>query len=155
MGKVEHSIEVHVPVTTVYNQWTQFEEFPKFMEAVKEVRQIDDDTLEWAAEINGKVERWTAKIGEQEPDERITWHSTNGPQNAGGVWFDRLDENTTRVHLRMDWRPEGVTETIGDVLGFDDRMVKGDLERFKDFIESEHKESGSWRGEIKHGDRVS
>jgi uncharacterized membrane protein len=155
VGKVEQSIEVNAPVTTVYNQWTQFEEFPRFMESVREVRQLDDKSLQWTAEINGKEETWTADIGEQEPDQRVTWHSTSGPQNAGAVWFDRIDANRTRVHLQMDWQPANVTEKLGDVLGFDDRQIKGDLERFKEFIESRGAESGAWRGEIKHGDRVS
>ena len=143
MGKVEQTIEVAVPVTTAYNQWTQFEEFPRFMEGVKNVVQKDDKTLEWTAEIT-----------EQEPDERITWHSTSGPQNAGAVWFDRLSENSTRVHLEMNWQPEGVTEKLGDALGFDDRRIRGDLERFKEFVESRGTETGAWRGEISQGDRV-
>ena len=155
MGKVEQAIEVNVPITTAYNQWTQFEDFPRFMQGVKDVRQMDDKTLEWTAEIGGKEETWRAVIGEQEPDERITWHSITGPQNAGAVHFERIDANRTRVHMVMEWQPrDDITEKVGDALGFDDRQVKGDLERFKEFIESRGAETGAWRGEIEHGERV-
>ena len=154
MGKVKQSIDVNVPLTTAYNQWTQFEEFPRFMEAVQEVRQVDDKTLEWTAEINGQVERWTAEIATQEPDERVAWHSTSGPQNAGTVTFESLGDNRTRVNLEMNWQPEGAVQKVGDVLGFDDRQVRGDLERFKEFIESHGTETGAWRGEIEASERV-
>lgn len=148
MGKVEASIDVNVPISTAYNQWTQFEEFPKFMEAVKAVRQIDEKTLEWHAHLAGDDEKWTAEISEQEPDQRIAWHSISGSQNAGVVTFHRIDDNTTRVMLQMEWQPAGVVQRAGDLLGFDDRQVKGDLKRFKEFIESRGKETGAWRGEI-------
>jgi len=154
MGKVQQSIDVNVPVTTAYNQWTQFEDFPRFMEGVKEVRQLDDKTLEWTAEINGKEETWTADIVEQEPDQRVTWHSTSGRQNAGAVSFERLGDNETRVTLEMGWQPDGAVEKAGDALGFDDRQVRGDLERFKKFLESRGTETGAWRGEIEAGERV-
>ena len=148
-SKVEHSIDVNVPLSTAYNQWTQFEEFPRFMEAVKQVRQLDDRTLEWTAEIAGNEETWTAEITEQEPDERIAWRARSGAANGGVVTFHRIDDNTTRVMLQMEWEPEGAVQRVGDVLGFDDRQVKGDLERFKEFIESRGTETGAWRGEIK------
>ncbi len=154
MGKIEQSIDVNVPVTTAYNQWTQFEEFPKFMSAVKRVEQLDDETLEWTAEMGGKQEKWTAKIATQEPDKRIAWHSTSGRQNAGAVSFEPIDNNRARVTLQMEWQPEGDLEKSADALGFDDRQVRGDLERFKKFIESRHTETGAWRGEIKDGERV-
>jgi uncharacterized membrane protein len=154
MGKIEQSIDVNVPVTTAYNQWTQFEEFPKFMSAVKRVEQLDDETLEWTAEIGGREENWKALIATQEPDKRVAWHSTAGPQNAGAVAFERIDDNRTRVTLQMDWQPQGIAEKAGDALGFDDRQVRGDLERFKKFIEERHTETGAWRGEIKAGERV-
>jgi uncharacterized membrane protein len=148
MAKIEKSIDVNVPVSTAYNQWTQFEEFPRFMEGVKSVRQLDDKTLEWNAEIAGNDETWTAEISEQTPDQRIAWHATGGKTNAGVVTFHHIDDNTTRVMLQMEWEPEGAVQRAGDALGFDDRRVEGDLERFKEFIESRGQETGAWRGEI-------
>ena len=149
MGKIEESIDVNVPMETAYNQWTQFEEFPRFMEGIESVKQIDDKTLEWHANIAGNDEKWTAEIDEQVPNERIAWRSTSGVRNDGIVTFTNVDDNTTRVTLSMDWEPYGVVQHAGDALGFDDRRVKGDLERFKEFIESRGKETGAWRGEIK------
>jgi len=148
VGKVEASIEVNVPVSTAYNQWTQFEEFPEFMEGVKQVRQLDDKTLEWTAEIAGKEQTWRAEIDEQEPDQRIAWHATEGARNAGSVDFHRIDDNTTRVMLMLDYEPEGALEKIGDAAGIPQRQIEGDLERFKEFIESRGTESGAWRGRI-------
>ena len=155
MGKVSESIEVNVPVTTAYNQWTQFEEFPKFMQGVESVTQIDDKTIEWHANIAGDDETWTAEITEQEPDQRIAWQSTSGARNNGIVSFERVDENRTRVTLEMDWEAEGLVQRAGDALGFDDRRVRGDLEKFKEFIESRGSETGAWRGEIDGGQEVS
>ncbi|HVL03922.1 MAG TPA: SRPBCC family protein [Acidimicrobiales bacterium] len=149
--KVEQSIDVNVPISTAYNQWTQFEEFPKFMEGVKQVRQLDDQTLEWTAEIGGNEESWQARISEQEPDLRVAWHATTGAKNAGVVTFHRIDDNTTRVMLQMEWEPQNAAEQVGGALGFDDRRIQGDLERFKEFIESRGTETGAWRGEIKQG----
>ena len=148
MGKVEASIDVNVPVSTAYNQWTQFEEFPQFMEGVKQVRQLDDRTLEWTANIAGSEETWRAEIDQQEPDQRIAWHSIEGARNAGAVDFHRLDDNTTRIMLMMEFEPEGAVKQVGDALGFPERRVRGDLQRFKDFIESRGGESGAWRGRI-------
>ena len=150
-SKVEQSIDVNVPLSTAYNQWTQFEEFPRFMKGVNEVRQLDDKTLEWHADIAGNEETWTAEITEQRPDERIAWRSRSGNMNAGVVTFHRIDDNTTRVMLQMEWDPKGPIQNAGDALGFDDRQVKGDLERFKEFIEARGTETGAWRGEIKQG----
>jgi uncharacterized membrane protein len=155
MASVQKSIEVNVPLSTVYNQWTQFEEFPRFMDAVKSVRQLDEKTLEWTASIAGQDETWTAEITEQEPDQRIAWQSTTGNRNAGIVSFDELGTDRTRVTLEMTWQPEGALERAGDVMGFVDRQVQGDLERFKEFIESRGQETGAWRGEIKEGAGVS
>lgn len=149
MAKIEQSVDVNVPVGTAYNQWTQFEEFPRFMEGVKEVRQLDDQRLEWTAEIGGNEETWTAEISEQTPDERIAWHAIGGKTNAGVVTFHRIDDDTTRVMLQMEWEPEGAVQQTGAALGLDDRQVKGDLERFKEYIESSAAESGAWRGEVK------
>src|SRR5688500_1993571 len=135
MANIEHSVQVNVPVRTAYNQWTQFEEFPRFMEGVKEVRQIDDTRLHWRAEIAGKDQEWYAVISEQLPDERVAWHSTSGAHNAGVVTFHRIDDGVTRVMLQIDYEPEGFVEHAGDMLGMVSRRVEGDLERFKEFIE--------------------
>jgi uncharacterized membrane protein len=121
------------------------------MEAVKQVRQLDDKTLEWTANIGGQEETWTAEITEQNPDERVAWHAISGNSNAGVVTFHRLDENTTRVTLQMEWQPEGAVQQTGAALGFDDREIKGDLERFKKFIEERGTETGAWRGEVPQG----
>ena len=150
MPSVEQSIEVEVPVATAYNQWTQFEEFPRFMEGVKAVRQLEDKRLQWVAEVGGHTEEWEAEITEQHPDHRIAWTSTSGKGNAGVVTFHRLDEARTKVMVQLDWDSEGLTESLGAAVGADDRRVKGDLERFKELIESRGAESGAWRGEIEH-----
>jgi uncharacterized membrane protein len=149
MSQVVKSIDVDVPVRTAYNQWTQFETFPHFMEGVQEVRQLDDKRLHWRANIGGKEEEWDAEITEQDPDQRVAWTSTSGAPNAGVVTFHRLGENQTRVTLQLDYDPEGIVENIGDALGFVSRRVEGDLERFKAFIETRGQETGAWRGEIK------
>ena len=151
MGKIEQTIDVNVPIETAYNQWTQFEEFPRFMDGIESVKQIDDKTIEWHANIAGNDETWTAEIVEQLPSQRIEWRSTSGARNNGVVTFTKVDDDTTRVTLSMDWEPQGPIQAAGDKLGFDDRQVKGDLERFKEFIESRGKETGAWRGEIKQG----
>ena len=148
MSTVEKSVDVNVPVSTAYNQWTQFEEFPRFMEGVKSVTQTDDTHLRWVAEIAGKEKEWDAEISEQSPDQRIAWHSTSGARNAGVVTFHRLDDNTTRVTLQMDVDPEGVVENVGEFFGVLDGRVEGDMERFKEFIESRGAETGAWRGEV-------
>jgi uncharacterized membrane protein len=148
MTRVVQSVDVKVPVTSVYNQWTQFEDFPRFMEGVKSVDQIDDTHLRWVAEVAGKDETWNAEITEQHADERIAWNATSGAENAGVVTFHRIDDDTTRVTLQLDADPEGVVENVGTALGFLDRRVKGDLDRFKEFIEARGAESGAWRGAV-------
>jgi len=152
MSKVLDSIDVSVPVRTAYNQWTQFESFPTFMDGVKSVRQLNDTTLEWLADVAGVEKRWQAKITEQEPDQRIAWTSVGGAHNAGVVTFHRLAEGESRVTLQLDVDPEGPIENAGDALGFVKRRVKGDLERFKTFIEDRGTATGAWRGEVKQGD---
>jgi uncharacterized membrane protein len=147
-SNILESVDVAVPVTVAYNQWTQFEEFPRFMEGVESVQQIDDRHLHWRAEIGGDVVEWDAEITEQIPDTRIAWRSLSGAKNAGVVTFHRLDDDHTRVALQIDYRPEGAVETIGDLLGVVKRRTKGDLERFKEFIEERGAETGAWRGEI-------
>jgi uncharacterized membrane protein len=149
MSEIMESVDVDVPVRTAYDQWTQFESFPQFMDGVKQVRQLDDRTLEWVADVAGKEKRWKAKITEQEPDQRIAWTSTEGARNAGVVTFHRLGEGKSRVTLQLDVEPEGALETAGDALGVVKRRVKDDMERFQSFIESRGTETGAWRGEVK------
>jgi uncharacterized membrane protein len=148
MGLVEKSIDVNVPVQVAYNQWTQFEEFPKFMQGVKEVRQIDDTTLHWTAEIGGQEREWKANISEQIPDERIAWAGEGDTPNAGVVTFHRLDDGTTRIMLQMEYDPTNFKEKAGDLLGIIGRRVDGDLKRFKEFIEARGQETGAWRGTV-------
>jgi uncharacterized membrane protein len=148
MSTIEQSIDVNVPVRTVYNQWTQFEEFPRFMEGVEEVRQRNARCLHWRAPIGGRVEEWDAVITEQHPDERIAWKNTTGAPNAGVVTFHRLADTKTRVMLQMEYEPQGVVENLGDLLGVVSRRVANDLERCKAFIEARGQETGAWRGEI-------
>jgi uncharacterized membrane protein len=148
MSNITESIDVEVPVRTAYDQWTQFEEFPKFMSAIERVDQLDDQRLHWVAKVAGKTKEWDAKITEQTPDQRVAWTATSGAENAGVVTFHRIDDNKTRVTVQMDVDPEGVVENVGDAVGVPDRQVKGDLERFKEFIESRGRETGAWRGEV-------
>jgi len=148
VSTIEQSIEVEVPVSTAYNQWTQFEDFPHFMEGVKEVKQLDDVTLHWTAEIAGQVREWDAKITEQEPDQRIAWTDIGGANNAGVVTFHRLDDARSKVMLQIEFEPEGAVEKVGDALGAVKLRTKGDLERFKAFIESRGQETGAWRGKV-------
>ncbi len=148
MSLVEQSIEVNVPARTAYNQWTQFEDFPRFMEGVEKVVQKDDTTLHWTADIGGAEREWEAKITEQTPDQRIAWTSMDGPYNSGVVTFHRIDDNTCRVMLQMEVVPENFRDKVADVLGVVRGRVKGDLERFKSFIEERGHETGAWRGEV-------
>ena len=150
MSSVEASVEVAVPVRTAYNQWTQFEEFPRFMEGVESVVQRDDTHLHWTAEIGGARREWDAEITEQHPDERIAWRATEGAENAGVVTFHRLDDATTKVMLQLEFDPEGLVEQVGDKLGFVRRRATGDLDRFKDFIEERGTETGAWRGNVEN-----
>jgi uncharacterized membrane protein len=152
MASIEQSIEVTVPVRTAYNQWTQFEEFPRFMEGVESVRQLDDKRLQWRANIGGKTKEWVAEITEQRPDERIAWTSRGGAYNAGVVTFHRLSDTRTKLMLQVDYGPEGVVETVGDAVGLVSARIKGDLQRFKEFIELRQSETGAWRGEIERGE---
>ena len=149
MSQIIEAIDVDVPVRTAYDQWTQFESFPEFMDGIKQVRQLDDRTLEWVADVAGTEKRWKATITEQEPDQRIAWTSTEGARNAGVVTFHRLGEGRSRVTLQLDVEPDGPIETVGDALGVVRNRVKDDMKRFKTFIESRGTETGAWRGEIK------
>ena len=148
MASVQSTIDVHVPITTAYNQWTQFEEFPSFMEGVKDVTQLDDTHLHWVAEIGGVQEEWDAEITEQHPDERVAWKSTGGRPNSGVVTFHRIDDDTTRITLQLEWEPDGMKESAGAKLGLDERQVEGDLERFRDMVERQGVETGAWRGDV-------
>jgi uncharacterized membrane protein len=148
MSTTETTIEVDLPVSTVYNQWTQFEDFPQFMEGVESVTQIDDKRLHWVAEIAGAREEWDAEIIDQEPDRRISWRAISGTPNGGTVTFEPLGPNSTRVTLDLDVEPEGLKEKIGEKLGFVSRQAENDLKRFKEFIESRGTETGAWRGDI-------
>ena len=148
MATVEKFVDVNVPVRVAYNQWTQFEDFPKFMEGVKRVEQLDDKRLHWVVEIGGKAEEYDAEITEQVPDQRIAWRSTSGPQNSGLVSFHPLDANRTRVLLQMEYEPRGAVENAGDMLGVVSMRLQGDLDRFKKFIEARGVETGAWRGSV-------
>ncbi|MGA6162162.1 SRPBCC family protein [Amycolatopsis magusensis] len=148
MGTITETVEVGVPVSTAYNQWTQFESFPEFMEGVEEVRQLDDTHTHWKVKIGGAEREFDATITEQHPDERVAWRSDDGPRHAGVITFHRIDDNRTRVTAQMDIDPEGFIENVGDKLGVLDRRIKGDMKRFESFIESRGRESGSWRGDV-------
>ena len=147
-SNVEESIEVNVPVGTAYNQWTQFEEFPMFMDSVHEVRQVDRTHLRWRADVAGKEKEWDAEITEQIPDKRIAWRSTSGVPNGGVVTFHKIDDTTTKVMLQMQYTPEGAVESIGDALGAVRMQTRRNLERFKEMIEARGTETGAWRGEV-------
>ena len=149
MSTVTESVDVNVPVRTAYNQWTQFEEFPRFMDGVREIRQLDDTRMHWKTEIAGVKREFDAEITEQVPDERVAWKSVDGEKQAGVVTFHRLDDTHTRVTVQMDFDPQGVIETAGAKLGVVDHRVKGDLNRFREFIEGRQGvETGAWRGEV-------
>ena len=148
MSQVTESVDVAVPVRTAYNQWTQFEEFPQFMSGVQQVEQLDDRTLRWVAEIAGVRRQWIATVLEQVPNRKVAWAATEGATNAGAVTFETVGGSATRVTLALDYEPEGVVEKVGDAVGVLKRRVKGDLERFKELVESRGAETGAWRGEV-------
>ena len=154
MPRVDDSIEVEVPVQTAYNQWTQFEEFPKFMDGIQSVQQLDDGHVRWVAEVAGEKREWTTEITDQKPDEKIAWKTIDGEvKNDGVVTFQQLGENKTRVDVQMEVEGESGAENMaGDLLGVVKGQVRGDLERFKQLIESRGQETGAWRGEVKDGD---
>jgi uncharacterized membrane protein len=155
MEAVKESIEVNVPVSAAYNQWTQFEEFPKVMEGVEAVEQIDDTRLRWVAEVNGERREWRAEIVEQKPDERIAWRAVDANGPNGIVTFDPLGEETTLVTVEMSYEPEGLKETLGAKIGLDLRQVGEDPQRFKQLVEALGTETGAWRGEVHAGERRS
>lgn len=148
VASVTKSVDVDVPVRTAYNQWTQFEEFPRFMEGVEEIRQVDPTHTHWKTRVGGVEREFEAEITEQHPDERVAWKSLSGPDQAGVVTFHRLNDDQARITVQLDWTPDNATEKVGDVLNADERRVQGDLERFKEFIEARGVESGAWRGDV-------
>jgi uncharacterized membrane protein len=148
MSGITQSVDVEVPITTVYNQWTQFESFPHFMDGVEEVRQLDDQHTHWVTKVGGTTREFDATITEQHPDERVAWKSDSGPRHAGVITFHQLDPTHTRVTAQMEIDPEGFLEKVGDKLGVVEGRVKGDLQRFKEFIEHRGSETGAWRGDV-------
>ena len=151
MSRIKEQIEVDVPVRVAYDQWTQFESFPQFMEGVDRVVQLDDKTLEWTASIAGKTKHWRAEILEQQPDRVVSWRSIEGAQNDGSIAFEPLGPDKTRATLQLDVEPEGLVEKAGDALGIVERRVRGDLERFREFIEGRGQATGDWRGRVEGG----
>ncbi len=149
MSAIEKTIEVAVPIRMAYNQWTQFEDFPEFMEGVTAVKQLDDKRLRWHAEVLGKDLEWTAEITQQIPDRQIAWRSTSGSKNEGSISFEPVDAAHTKLKLRMEYEPEGGVETVGSAIGLFSGRVEGDLRRFKEFIEARLSETGAWRGAIR------
>lgn len=152
MARVQESIDVDVPVSTAYNQWTQFETFPVFMKGVESVEQIDETSLQFRTAIAGVRREYLAQITEQRPDQKIAWVSTDKPRNAGTVTFEALDAERSRVNVELEWEPEGVTEKTGSALAADSRQVSADLGRFKEFIESRGIETGEWRSSVHRGE---
>ena len=148
MSQIIESIDVDVPVTTAYNQWTQFEQFPDFLEHVDALEQKTDTLTHWKVSVAGQSREFDAVITEQHPDERVAWRATSGTQNAGAVTFHRLDADRTKIMLQLDVDPEGFVEQAGDRLGFVSRRAASDLERFKEYIEARGRETGAWRGDI-------
>ena len=149
METIKKTIEVEQPIRTVYNQWTQFEDFPRFMKGVKRVTQLDDRRLHWEAEIAGKDKEWDARITDQVPDHVISWQSDGGEYTSGAVNFTPVGPNRTQISLQLTYEPEGFVEKTGDALGVVSSRVEGDLERFKKFIENRGQETGAWRGTIR------
>jgi uncharacterized membrane protein len=148
MKTIEESIEIEAPLSTAYNQWTQFESFPQFMEGVERVEQKGDTRLHWVAEIGGEKREWDAEITEQHPDHRVAWKALDQEGPNGVVTFHKLDEAHTKIMVQMEYEPEGMKESMGSFVGLDSHRVKGDLKSFKEFIESRSHETGAWRGEI-------
>ena len=154
MERITKTFEINAPVRAVYNQWTQFEQFPRFMDGVKEVRQMDETHLHWKASVAGKEKEWDAEIVEQVPDQRIAWRSTSGAANAGTVRFEQVNQGRSRVHLTMEYEPKGFIENVGDAIGMVDRKVDKAVEDFKRIIEQRGQETGAWRGEVHGGQKT-
>ncbi|MFD8494533.1 SRPBCC family protein [Amycolatopsis sp. NPDC059657] len=150
MSTITEIVEVDVPVSTAYNQWTQFESFPEFMEGVERINQVDATHTHWVTKVGGVTREFDATITEQHPDERVAWRSDAGPDHAGVITFHRLADQKTRVTAQLTIDPEGFVENVGDKLGILDRRIKSDMERFKEFIEKRGRETGAWRGDVDH-----
>lgn len=151
MAQIVETIDVDVPVTTAYNQWTQFEEFPRFLTFVESITQLDDETMHWRVNIGGAKREFDARVTEQHPDERIAWNSIGGDENhAGVVTFHKLSDTSTRVTAQIDWEPTGLLEKAGALVGIDDHAIKKDMQNFKEFVESRGTETGAWRGDIEN-----
>src|SRR4051812_6630349 len=148
MSDMTQTIDVDVPVNVAYNQWTQFESFPEFMDGVDQIIQETDTLTHWKISIAGVKREFDAKITEQEPDQRIAWTSVDGPEHAGVVTFHKLEDAKTRITLQLETKPESLVEKVGDAVGLTNANAKGDLKRFKQFIENRGNETGSWRGEV-------
>ncbi len=148
MPSVTKSVDVSVPVTTAYNQWTQFETFPHFMGGVESITQLDPTHSHWVTKVGGVSREFDTEITEQHPDERVAWKSTDGKSHSGVVTFHRLADDQTRVTVQLDWDTEGIVEKVGAAVGADDHQVKADLDRFKDYIEGQGREDGAWRGDV-------
>jgi hypothetical protein len=155
MSTTSTHVDVDCPVGIVYDQWTQFEDFPRFMEGVESVQQLDDTTLRWTAEIAGQRRTWKARIVDQVPDRKVSWRSIDGAKNSGVVQFEPLDRDHTRVFLDLDFEPEGLVESTGDALGFVKRRAEGDLERFRSFLETRRDATGAWRGTVHGGETTA
>jgi uncharacterized membrane protein len=155
MAEFRETIEVNVPVSTAYNQWTQFEDFPQFMEGVESVKQIDDTHLQWVAEVGNQREEWTAEIVQQVPEQIIEWRATGGVEQHGKVQFEPLGTDQTRIRVTFEYEPQGIVQSVGSAIGQDDRRVENDLEKFKEFVESRGVPTGSWRGTVQGGDTNS
>jgi len=150
MTTIEQSIDLEVPVSVAYNQWTQFESFPQFMDGVERVDQKTDTQLHWVAEIGGSRREWDAEITEQHPDHRVAWKALDQDGPDGVVTFHKLDDSRTRVMVQMDYEPEGLKESAGSMVGLDDRRVKKDLEAFKEIVEAGGSTSSGWRGNVEN-----
>ncbi|GCD22101.1 SRPBCC family protein [Cellulomonas algicola] len=148
MPTIDQTIEVAVPISTAYDQWTQFEEFPHFMGGVEEVRQVTDTLTHWRTSIGGVEREFDAQIIDQHPDQRVAWRSVDGPAHEGVVTFEAVDAGTTRVHVETRWEPDSLVEKAGAAVGADDLQVKADLKRFKEFVENRGTETGAWRGDV-------
>jgi uncharacterized membrane protein len=149
MSTVTESVDVHVPIRTAYDQWTQFESFPHFMSGVETIQQLDATHTHWVTKVAGARREFDAEITEQHPDERVAWKSTGGDtKHAGVVTFHRLGDTDTRVTIQLDWEPEGVVEKVGSAVGYDSHAVKADAKRFKEFVESNGTATGEWRGDV-------
>ena len=148
MSDVTESVDVNVPVSRAYDQWTQFESFPQFMNGVESVTQTDDRRTHWVTKIRGTRREFDAEITEQHPDERIAWKSVAGDTgHAGVVTFERLGDAQTRVTIQLSWVPESAMEKVGSAVHLDNHQIKADTERFKQVIE-DHRgtETGVYHG---------